>query len=40
VPAERLRQVLGVCDVNFVPGRNRLAVVDKPLVSGEAKGNG
>ena len=40
VPAERLRQVLGVCDVNFVPGRHRLAVVDKPLVSGEAKGNG
>jgi 3',5'-cyclic AMP phosphodiesterase CpdA len=40
VPAERLRQVLGACDVNFIAGRNRLAVVDEPLESGESKGNG
>lgn len=31
VPAERLRSVLGVRSVNFVPGRARLAVVDSPL---------
>ena len=34
VPAERLRQVLGICDVNFVPGKHGLAVVDQPLVPG------
>jgi len=33
VPAERLRQVLGIRDVLFVAGQNRLAVVDSPLVS-------
>jgi len=31
VPAERLRSVLGVCSVNFVPGHERLALVDAPL---------
>jgi Icc protein len=40
VPAERLRQVLGICDVNFVPGKHGLAVVDQPLISAESKGNG
>jgi Icc protein len=32
VPAERLRQVLGLSEVNFVSGTHHLAVVDKPLV--------
>jgi predicted phosphodiesterase len=31
VPAEKLRSVLGIRDVTFVPGRERLAVVDAPL---------
>ncbi|HLH54223.1 MAG TPA: metallophosphoesterase [Verrucomicrobiae bacterium] len=31
VPAEKLRSVLGVTTVNFVQGRNTLAVVDSPL---------
>jgi 3',5'-cyclic AMP phosphodiesterase CpdA len=31
VPAERLRSVLGIADVNFVAGHNRLAVVDSSL---------
>jgi hypothetical protein len=31
VPAERLRQVLGVTSVNFVPGNHHLAIVDTPL---------
>jgi 3',5'-cyclic AMP phosphodiesterase CpdA len=31
VPAERLRQVLGVTDVNFLAGNHHLAVVDAPL---------
>jgi 3',5'-cyclic AMP phosphodiesterase CpdA len=31
VPAEKLRSVLGVTSVNFVEGRNTLAVVDSPL---------
>ena len=31
VPAERLRQVLGVTSVNFAAGKHRLAVVDTPL---------
>ena len=31
VPAEKLRSVLGVTDVNFVRGRHTLAIVDKPL---------
>jgi 3',5'-cyclic-AMP phosphodiesterase len=40
VPAERLQQVLGICDVTFVAGKHGLAVVDEPLVRGESKGNG
>jgi 3',5'-cyclic-AMP phosphodiesterase len=39
VPAERLRTVLGVCDVHFVAGRHQLAVVDEPLVRDSAMGN-
>jgi Icc protein len=31
VPAERLRQVLGIRDVNFVAGSHHLAVIDSPL---------
>jgi hypothetical protein len=31
VPAERLRQVLGVTSVNFTAGNHHLAVVDTPL---------
>jgi 3',5'-cyclic AMP phosphodiesterase CpdA len=40
VPAERLRQLLGIRDVRFVAGQNRLAVVDSPLVGLAGKGNG
>jgi 3',5'-cyclic-AMP phosphodiesterase len=39
VPAERLRQVLGVCDVSFLAGRHQLAVVDEPLAP-QRKGDG
>jgi hypothetical protein len=31
VPAERLKQVLGVSQVNSVTGGRRLAIVDSPL---------
>jgi len=31
VPAEQLRQVLGIRSVDFVAGSHRLAVVDSPL---------
>jgi hypothetical protein len=31
VPAEQLRKVLGITDVNFVRGQNALAVVDSNL---------
>jgi 3',5'-cyclic-AMP phosphodiesterase len=31
VPAERLREVLGICNVNFAAGSHSLAVVDSPL---------
>ena len=31
VPAERLKQVLGVTEVNAVAGKHRLAIVDSPL---------
>jgi hypothetical protein len=31
VPAEKLRSVLGIRKVTFVPGRERLALVDAPL---------
>ena len=34
VPAERLRTVLGVREVGFIPQRNSLAVVDMPLAQG------
>jgi len=34
VPDERLRSVLGIAEVAFVPQTNSLAVVDMPLVSG------
>jgi 3',5'-cyclic-AMP phosphodiesterase len=33
VPAEKLRSVLGVCSVHFVPGHERLALVDTPLTA-------
>ncbi len=31
VPAEKLREVLGIRNVNFVAGSHSLAVVDSPL---------
>jgi hypothetical protein len=31
VPADKLRDVLGIRDVNFVAGSHRLALVDSPL---------
>jgi hypothetical protein len=31
VPAEKLRSVLGVTNVNFTAGNHHLAVVDTPL---------
>ena len=31
VPAERLRQVLGITEVSYVAGKYVLAVVDTPL---------
>ena len=31
VPAEQLRSLLGITDVNFVRGRHTLAVVDTQL---------
>jgi 3',5'-cyclic-AMP phosphodiesterase len=37
VPAEKLRSVLGIREVTFVPGRERLAVVDAPLGKREAE---
>jgi Icc protein len=42
VPAERLRQVLGLVQVNFVAGEHKLAVIDSPLaaMSEAAKGGG
>ena len=33
VPADRLRKVLGITQVDFVPGAHALAVVDSPLES-------
>jgi plastocyanin len=36
VPAEKLRSVLGITEVNFVAGRNTLAIVDAPLVAAAA----
>ncbi len=32
IPAEQLRSVLGITDVNYMQGRHALAVVDSPLV--------
>jgi hypothetical protein len=31
VPAEQLRKILGITDVNYVQGRHALAVVDSSL---------
>jgi hypothetical protein len=31
VPAEQLKSVLGITDVNYMQGRNALAVVDSAL---------
>jgi hypothetical protein len=31
VPAERLRSVMGIADVNYVRGQHALAVVDSTL---------
>jgi hypothetical protein len=31
VPDDKLRSLLGVTDVNFVQGQQRLAIIDKPL---------
>jgi len=31
VPAEQLRQLLGITDVNFVRGQHALAIVDSKL---------
>jgi len=39
VPAEKLRSVLGVTSVNYVEGRNTLAVVDSPLARAEMSDN-
>jgi len=38
VPAERLRQVLGIANVNFVAKKHSLAIVDSPLVSDKDAG--
>jgi 3',5'-cyclic-AMP phosphodiesterase len=35
VPAEKLRDVLGITDVNFVRGKHTLGIVDSPLGAGE-----
>ncbi len=37
VPAERLRSVLGVSDVNFVRGKHTLAIIDSSLEENSAK---
>lgn len=31
VPAEKLRSVLGITDVNYIQGRNALAIIDSTL---------
>ena len=33
VPAEKLRSVLGITDVNYVQGRSSLVIIDSPLGS-------
>jgi Icc protein len=40
VPAERLRQVLGICDLTVVPGKRGLAIVDQPLDLSASRGDG
>jgi 3',5'-cyclic-AMP phosphodiesterase len=40
VPADQLRSVLGITEVNFVRGQHSLAIVDQPLVSGAAAMSG
>ena len=37
VPAEKLRSLLGVTDVNFVHGKHTLGIIDSPLDSGMQK---
>jgi 3',5'-cyclic-AMP phosphodiesterase len=34
VPAEKLRSVLGITDVNFIPGRHTLGIIDSSLEDG------
>jgi 3',5'-cyclic-AMP phosphodiesterase len=34
VPAEKLRSVLGITDVNFIRGRHTLGIIDSPLEDG------
>jgi hypothetical protein len=31
VPEDKLRSVLGVASINFVQGKERLAIIDTPL---------
>jgi plastocyanin len=38
VPAEKLRSVLGVTSVNYVPGRRSLAIMDSPLEAAPVSG--
>jgi len=33
VPAEKLRSVLGITDVNYIQGNNSLAIIDSPLAT-------
>jgi hypothetical protein len=33
VPAEKLRGVLGITDVNYIQGKSSLAIIDSPLAS-------
>jgi len=40
VSADRLRSLLGITNVNYVPGKHALAVVDSPLASGATTDNG
>jgi hypothetical protein len=34
VPAEKLRSVLGITDVNFIRGRRTLGIIDSSLEDG------
>jgi len=38
VPDDKLRSLLGITDVNFVRGEQRLAIIDKPLQAGASNG--